>query len=142
MNQQYSQNLQLIPTKHAHCFNVQLNLEAETRYIGRLDESGDGTFYTKRLKNHLHRKTDSLGLNLELLQRQDFHFKRIVIDFDGRKLITSRNFVLYHGSIYNFRKAGFEKQIFLRLDYWGEDKAIAFEKTLCNQVELYNDEVA
>ncbi len=30
-----------------YVLNVQLNLDAETRYIGRLDEAGDGTFYTK-----------------------------------------------------------------------------------------------
>ena len=136
---QNTQNLRLIQTKFAYVLNVQLNLDAETRYIGRLDEAGDGTFYTRRSQQHLHRKTNSLGINLELVQRQDFHFKWIIIEFDGQKLITSREFLLYHGSIFDFRRAGFEKQIFLRLEYWGEDKARAFERTLCNQVELFEE---
>ena len=117
-------------------------MDAETRFIGRLDEAGEGTFYTKRSQQQLHRKTNSLGLNLELVQRQDFHFEWIIIEFDGRKLITSREFLFYHGSVFNFHKAGFEKQIFLQLDYWGEDKAKDFERTLCSQVELFSEEAA
>ena len=137
MQHQYKQSLRLIPTVHSHVYQVQLNLPLQSRYIGKIDEAGEGTFYTKRSEKHLHRKTNSLGLNLELVQRQDLPFKWIIIDFDGRRLVTSREFLLYHGSIYNFRKAGFEKQIFLRLDYWGEERARAFEKMLCQQVELF-----
>ena len=142
MQQRFKYFLRLIPTKNVHVFNVQLNLDAETRYIGKIDQSGEGTFRTKRSRQHLHRKTNSLGINLELVTRQDFPFKWIVIEFEGRDLITSKEFLLYHGSIFDFGKAGFEKQIFLKLDYWGVEKAIAFERTLCNQVELFSKEAA
>ena len=137
MQKQYTESLRLIPTKHSHTFNVQLTLALQTRYVGKLDEAGDGTFYTKRCQKHVHRKSNSLGINLELVQRQDFHFKWILIEFEGRRLITSREFLLYHGSVFDFSKAGFEKQVFLRLDLWGEERARAFERMLCQQTELF-----
>lgn len=134
---QYTKSLRLIPTQHGHVFQVQLNLPLQTRHIGKIDEAGEGTFFTKRGAQHLHRKTNSLGINLELVQRQDFKFKWILVEFNGKRLVTSREFLLYHGSIFDFSKAGFEKQIFLRLDYWGEERARAFERTLRNQGELF-----
>ena len=142
MQQQYSNNLVLNPTKYPHVFDVALRLGFQTRHIGKLDTAGEGVFYTSRKEKHLHRKTNSLGLNLELVQRQDFPYKWIIIEFDGRRLVTSREFLLYHGAVFNFCKAGFEKQIFLRLDYWGEEKARAFERTLCKQEELFSLEEA
>jgi hypothetical protein len=142
MQQQYSNSLRLIPTKHSHVFDVTLQLDHQTRHIGRIDEAGEGVFYSKRSEKHIHRKTNSLGLNLELVQRQDLPFKWIIIEFDGRKLVTSREFLLYHGSVFNFSKAGFEKQVFLKLDYWGEQKARDFERTLCKQQELFSLEAA
>jgi hypothetical protein len=137
MSQQYTKSLRLIPTKHPHVFNVQLCLNAETRYIGTLDEAGEGTFYTKRSEKHVFRKLNALGLSLELLQRSDFHFNWIVIEYCGRELVTSRMFFLYHGSVFNFYKVGFEKQCFLKLDGWGRERAETFERTITKQGELF-----
>lgn len=134
---QDSHCLRLIPTKHPHIFDVQLSLEGETRYIGRLDISGTGTFHGKRSEKHLHRKLKAWGLNLELLQRADIHFKWIVIDFPGRQFVTSRMFFLYHGSVFNYGNAGFEKQCFLNLDLWGRERAESFERTLGTQGNLF-----
>ena len=134
---QYTNSLRLIPTAHLHVFQVRLNLPLQTRYIGKLNEAGEGTFFTKRGAQHLHRKTNSLGINLELVQRQDYHFKWILVEFNGERVITSREFLLYHGSVFDFSKAGFEKQIFLQLNLWGEERAKAFERTLVQQGDLF-----
>lgn len=142
MQNQYTQNLRLIPTKHAHVYNVQLSLDSETRYIGKLDEAGEGTFYTKRCEKHVHRKLDALGVNLELLQRSGFHFKWILISYCGEELVTSRMFFLYHGSVFNFSKAGFEKQCFLKLDFWGRERAEAFEASIGKQGDFFSGEAA
>jgi hypothetical protein len=130
------QNICLIASKFSYVFNVVLKLAHQTRYIGRLDQAGEGTFTTKRSEKHLHRKTNSLGVNLELLQR--FNFKWIVIDYCGKKLETTRNFLLYHGSVFDFKKAGFEKQCFLKLNLFGRDKAEAFDRTILSQGDLFS----
>lgn len=139
MQQQYTYSLRLIPSKHAHVFNVQLSLDAETRYIGKIDEAGEGVFWTRRNEKHLHRKLNALGVNFELLQRSDFHFKWIVIEYCGEGMVTSRMFLLYHGSVYNFSNAGCEKQCFMNLDLWGRDRAEAFQRTLTKQGELFTE---
>lgn len=134
---QYIQNIELIPTKFPYVFNVSLKLDHQTRYIGKLDKASEGTFSAKRTEKHLHRKTNSLGINLELLQR--FNFKWIVISFCGNKLVTSRNYFLQYGKVFNFEKSGYEKQCFLTLDLWSEDKAQLFECSLSQQGNLFNE---
>jgi len=135
--QQDTQTLHLIPTRFAHVFNVQLSLPSQTRYIGKLDEAGEGTFSSKRSEKHLHRKTNSIGVNLELLHR--FQFKWIVMFFCCEELVTTKNFMLHHGKVLSFDKAGFERQCFLSLDLWGEEQAIEFERALGEQGELFTD---
>ena len=135
--EQFTKNLSLIPTKYPHVFNVQLKLDHETRYIGKLDKAGEGTFSTKRTPKLLFRKTNSLGINLELLQR--FDFKWIVISYCGKRLVTTKNYFLSHGKVFTFRKAGFEEQCFLPLDLWGAERAIAYERSVCSQAELFSN---
>ncbi|NMB81420.1 MAG: hypothetical protein GYA14_06340, partial [Ignavibacteria bacterium] len=47
--------ISLIPTKHSNVFNVQLNLDCQTRFIGKIDTAGEGTFITNRTEKHLFR---------------------------------------------------------------------------------------
>ena len=135
--EQFTKNIQLVATKFPYVFTVALKLDHQTRYIGKLDKAGDGTFTTKRTERHIHRLTNSLGVNLELLQR--FTFKWIVISYCGNKLVTSRNYFLKHGKVFNFEKSGYEKQAFLNLSLFGEDKAQLFERSLCQQGNLFNE---
>lgn len=129
--------LQLIPTKQPSIFNVQLNLPFETRYIGKLDTEGEGTFLTKRKEKHLFKKLNSIGINYSLLKDEFIPFKWIVIDYQSRKLITSRRYFLKHGQRYKFSNEGFELQCFLSLDLFGIDKAREFESRLCHQCSLF-----
>jgi hypothetical protein len=134
--QQPSQGqLHLAPTKLPSVFTIELRLGFETRYIGKLDRAGEGTFMCKRTEKHLHRKTGSLGINQELVRRFDFRW--IVIEYAGRRLVTTKLYLLHHGRVFTFGKAGFESQIFLSLDDFGERKALEFETTLVQQGELF-----
>lgn len=138
--QQDTKNIELCPTKFPYVFNVSLKLDHQTRYIGKLDKAGDGTFTAKRAEKHLHLKTNSLGVNLELLQR--FDFKWIVIFYCEEKLVTTRNFFLHHGRVFSFQKAGFERQCFLKLDFFGEVKAIQYEREQKSQQDLFGVQAA
>jgi hypothetical protein len=129
------QRIFLSPTKLPSVWTAEFRLPFETRYVGKLDKAGEGTFIYKRKEKHLHRKTNLLGENLELLQRFDFRW--ICIDFCGRKLFTTKLYILSHGKVFTFDKSGFESQIFLDLDVWGQDKALAFERQLCSQGNLF-----
>lgn len=117
----------LIPTKYRSVFNVQLNLESQTRYIGKIDTAGEGTFLTNRKAKHLFKKTHSLGVNHSLLVDESIPFKWIVINYERRKLVTSRLYVLTHGKCFQFGNKGFELQCFLPLDSFGIQKAREFE---------------
>ena len=135
MQSQDTNSIRLIPTKHSHVFNVALSLGFQTRYIGRLDQAGEGTFIANRTEKHLHRKSNSLGVNLELLER--FTFRWIVIMYCGERLVTTKKYILEHGRIFSFDKSGYEKQCFLNLNDWSEENAIAYEEELCSQGELF-----
>ena len=134
---QTSKNLELVATKHSHIFRLKLNLDFQSLFIGTLDTSGEGKFLTDRKEKHIFRKTHSLGLNEELLNSPELKFKWIVIDFEGKKLITSRLFFATHSKVFIFR--GFEKQYFLPLDEFGIDKAEKYEKSINKQLGLFGE---
>lgn len=115
----------LIPTRYPSVFTVQLNLEAQTRYIGKIDIAGEGTFISERKQKHVFRKTNSLGINHSLLVDESIPFKWIVIDFEGRKLVTTRLYFLSFGKCFQFGNKGFELQCFLPLELFGVEKATA-----------------
>ncbi len=137
MLQSNIQRIILSPTKLKSVWTVELHLPFETRYVGKLDKAGEGTFICKRKEKHLHWKTNSLGVNLELLQRFDFRW--ICIEYCGRKLFTTKLYILHHGKVFTFDKSGFETQAFLPLEAWGQDKALEFERHLNSQGNLFNE---
>ena len=108
--------IELIPTKYHSVYNIQLNLEAQTRYIGKLDTAGEGTFTTTRKENHLFRKTQSLGINYDFLADKSVKYKWIVISYCGKQLISTRDYFLKKGRAFQFNQKGFELQIFVPVD--------------------------
>jgi hypothetical protein len=137
MQQQLNKPVQLIQTKHLHVFNVKLNLENQSRFIGKLDTAGEGTFYTTRTLKHLFRKTNSLGINYSLLSDENIKFKWIVISYNGQKLISTRNYFLKKGKAFQFSNKGFELQIFVPLDELNRKTAEQFEQSLGVQEDLF-----
>ena len=119
--------IELIPTKYHSVYNVQLNLEEQTRYIGKVDIASEGTLLTNRKEKHIFRKTNSLGINHSLLVDESIPFNWIVIDFEGRKLVTTRLYFLSFGKCFRFGNKGFELQCFLPLELFGLQKAREFE---------------
>ena len=135
----------IIPTKYPSVFQIQLNLNMQTRYIGKLDTAGDGTFITQRKPEHIFHKhggaLGSLGINHSLLIDESIPFKWIVIDIDGHKLVTSRLYMLTHGKCYKFGNQGFELQCFLPLSEFGLNKAREFEARQLIQENLFSEAV-
>jgi len=129
--------IQLVPTKSFHIFNIQLNLESQTRFIGKFDTAGEGTFYTSRETKHLFRKTHSLGINYSLLSDESIKFKWIVISYNGQKLYSTRNYFLKKGKSFQFSNKGFELQIFVPLEELNYNTANRFENSLGVQEELF-----
>ena len=138
MQQQSNKIIRLVPTKHSHVFQVQLNLEQQTRYIGKIDTAGDGTFYTTRSEKHLFRKTNSLGLSYSLLSDENIKFKWIVFSYNGQKLTSSRNYFLKKGKVFQFSNKGFELQIFVPLDELNRKTAEQFENSIGHQEDLFS----
>ena len=139
MQQQINKIICLVPTKHSHVFQVQLNLEYQTRYIGKIDTAGDGTFYTTRSEKHLFRKTNSLGINYSLLSDELIKFKWIVIFCNGQKLISTRNYYLKKGKAFQFPNKGFELQVFVPIDELNEKTAQQFEQSFGVQESLFTN---
>lgn len=138
--------VRLYPKNKKNCFDVCLELPFEKRYIGELNLSGEGTFtsFPRNEKDHLHRILNSLGLNYHLLTSKKVSYKWIVIPFltsEGIKknLVTSRDYFLRYGRVYQFRKQGFELQSFLRLDHFDVDKARLFEAKKVIQQNLFDE---
>jgi hypothetical protein len=121
-------------------YDVLLRLMFETRHIATLDKSGQGTLLINRKEKHLHRKTNSLGINHQLLTDESIPFMWIVINYAGHKLVTSRLYFLTHGSCYKF--GDWDLQCFLPLSEFGLKKAKEFEERQVIQGNLFEREVA
>ncbi len=138
--------LELIPTRYPSVFQVRLNLEMQTRFIGKLDTAGEGTFLTQRKPKHIFHKyggeDGSLGINHTLLTDESIPFKWIVIELEGHKLLTSRLYFLTHGKNFKFGGQGFELQCFLPIAEFGLNKAREFEARQVIQENLFPMEAA
>lgn len=127
----------LVPTKNHTIFNVKLNLPFQSRFIGMLDVTGDGTFTTNRKPEHIFRKNNSLGLNYSLLQDSSIPFRWVLIRFQNQNLVTSRDFFLENGKCFKFQNQGYELQCFLPMDKFGITQARYFEARQCIQQSLF-----
>jgi len=108
-----------------HILNVHLKTGGKGRLIGVIDESGEGTFLSRRTEKHLFRKTNSFGINYELLASPGVQFKWIILDFNGQKYVSSRQYFLKKGSAMQF--GNFELQLFVQLEKLNVMIARAFE---------------
>lgn len=133
-------NLKLNPTNNSKQFQVQLNLNFQTRYIGKLDVSGEGIFTTSRKHKHLFRIFNAIGINYQLLTDSNIPFKYIKIiytDENGIKRIleTTRNYFFKKGIVKKFNS--FELQSLLPLSEFGINKAIQLERNVGVQENLF-----
>lgn len=112
-----NQHLQVIPQKNSsHLFEIRLNLEFQSRFIGVLDVADNGTLILKRKKEHILNKINAIGINYELLTDERIKFKWIKIYLDNWELISTREYFLIRGKTFQFGKKGFELQSFVSLD--------------------------
>jgi hypothetical protein len=129
--------IELVPTKIPFFYNVQLNLDHQTRHIGKLDMAGEGTFLTNRKPEHLFKKLQAIGINHSLLVDEKIPFRWIVIDYQGRKLVTSRLYFLTHSKCFKFGNQGFELQCFLSVKDFDLSRAREFESKQVIQENLF-----
>ena len=129
-------SIQLIPTKRPSIFKVQLQTESFARTIGILDKAFEGTYIKEvNLEKHKFNGRNSIGFCYKLLNEFNFRWIKIFLT-DKRILETTRLFVLEHGKVLDFKKAGFEKQIFLDLNDFGYKRAKDWEENNHKQFEL------
>ncbi|MBM3712194.1 MAG: hypothetical protein FJW56_01965 [Actinobacteria bacterium] len=131
------QLISLIATKIPHLFNVYLNLDYQTRFIGKIDTAGEGTFFTNRTEKHLFRKLNALGINHYLLTHSTIPFKNIVINYCGKKLHSTREYFLQKGKTFQFSQKGFELQQFVPIDELNLKSVRFFERSSSYQQELF-----
>lgn len=123
-------------------YNVSIELAEQTRYIGKLDITGEGTFTCNRTMNHVFKKfheSGSLGINAELLDK--FNFDWIVIHFrdnNGNHLLITNKYTFTHkGRLHSW--AGFEPQYFLPICEFGKDKAQQYQHQETCQLSMFGE---
>lgn len=128
----HANSIQLVQTDRPHVYHVKLNLQGKVRLIGIIDEAGEGTFISIRNSKEKHgfHKDGSMGINYELLTSGNIHFKWIVIEYAGRKLVTTREYALQKGRVLQFSKQGYELQVFVPISEMNIHTAREFEAEL------------
>jgi len=131
-------SLTLSPTNKPEICDVFLGDGFKLLNIGKYN-STNKTFSTFRTeKKHLHRKSGSLSVNLQVLNELNPSWIEIIYESSAgkRKLQISKNYLIHFGRQHAFRETNFEPQIFLELERWNLTDAIRFEKQIHLQQSL------
>lgn len=89
---------------------------AGRRCIGWMER---GSFHTRRNpEQHLMRTLNAYGFNHDFILRGGF--EEVLVHTPTGMLKTSRRAILDYGKILFFKKRGFERQIFLRIEDFGK----------------------
>ncbi len=137
-----NKSLELVKSNSQYIYSVKLNLEQQTRYIAKLNTVGDGTILIKRTAKHLFRKTNSLGVNYQLLADERIHYKWIIFDYCGKQYTSTREYFLNKGQAFQFSKKGFELQIFVPLDELNIEAVKKFELSKPSQGNLFEEMIS
>ena len=116
--QNTSNYLQTVATSRPGVYRVMLHLATGPRNIGLIDFNGEPTYFTIRSAAHLHRKSQSLAVNAEVLKR--FNVAWVCIQYCGEMLWVKTQDLLSKGFFLNFK--GYEPQLFLQLREWSKKK--------------------
>lgn len=111
-------------TKDSRIFLDLPDSENPSRFIGTLE--GDTLHTDRNSKKHLFKKNHSLGFNYKLIKDGDFDF--ICVNYDFRRIWTSRIAVLKYGKVMHFKGKHFERQLFLPLQQFKSDKTAALRE--------------
>lgn len=120
MTHQRYNYLQTVATPRPGVYKILLHLPTGPRNIGLIDFN-QSTYYTQRNAGHLHRKSQALAINAEVVKR--FKVAWVCVQYCGQVLWTTAQNLLSKGFILTFRRQGFEPQLFLKLVEWEKHKA-------------------
>ena len=108
------------------------------KHIGKL-HTPSGVFECKRIRaKHLHRKTNSIAFNYNLMQSDKI--KIIKLSLDDEPFYIARKYLLRVGEVYRYKKQGFELQIFVNLNYFSRTPAAA-NLQIINNLSLFPEVV-
>jgi hypothetical protein len=130
----------LIPTGNKKRFRIQLSLPTETRYIGFLDTSGEGSYVTERKKKHIYRKFNSFGVSYDLIHNPNIEFRWIIIRCDGKEYLSTRDYFRVNGKVSNFTSKGFELQLHIPIAELNIEAVKQFEKSYPIQLNFFQEE--
>ena len=104
---------------HISNSEVFLTCQEGKRKIGELVKDQDGSLvYTRKFKaKHIFRKDNSLGINYDVINLMANSDKMIFIRDNGTRYSTTAGDVRTKGRFLHFLHGGYEKQIFMPLEY-------------------------
>jgi hypothetical protein len=115
--------ISLIAKRRQGEFAVRLNTSPHPRFIGTLK----GDTLTKRIneKRHVLHNGDAIAFASALVLHSSIPFRWLVVDVDGVKFTTSRDFFVHHATAFQYR--GQEPQLGLAKSLWGKELALKWE---------------
>jgi len=97
---------------------IQLRIIGErARIIGNVSHVTHTLILKRKVATHRYRKLDAYGMNAELVRNSRvFGFDRVLMHLDnGREFIFPVEYALEKGEYLNFKRVGYELQLFMRM---------------------------
>ena len=118
----FSSRLSIFDSKYPHLKEVHFDGE----YVGDIDTRGEGSFVTRR--KTLFKKFNGFGIHALLLNCSEIKFNLIIVYYDNKRLITTREYFLTHSNQYDFPEA---RKLFLPITEFKIDET--------DQISLFKD---
>ena len=126
--------------KTKNLFEIKLKLASQTRHIGWVDNSGEGTYITQRKSEHIFKKLNAFCIGYELVHQSIIPYNKIVVIHDNQKFLTTRNYLIHNGIIVLFINKGYELQLALPIKQFNLKTALEWEKkNISIQCELFGE---
>lgn len=99
---------------------IQLTFNGQTHPIGEMVEVGDTWTFYKRVNRdkHYFRKLKAYGINYLLISSLNPDTQIVIDEIQGDMYKTTAGEIVAKGKFLNFKREGYELQIFLPLEEW------------------------
>ena len=114
---QNSKSLELVKSNSTHRQRIKLTVHNKPKFIGEIDSStDDGVLIIRKKPEHIFLKLNAFGINYQLLADEKLHYKWIKIYCSNKEYISTREYYLAKGRVFQFSSKGFELQAFIPID--------------------------
>lgn len=138
-----TKSLEIVKSDSSHRQRIKLTVKNKPKFIGEIDLSAlEGVLIIRKKTEHIYHKLNAIGINYQLLADERLHYKWIKIYCGSKEYISTREYFLAKGRVFQFSRKGFELQAFVPIDELNLETIKKYELKKYSQGNLFDEGVS